>query len=267
MTEQAVQCAIPVFDGLLPEPYNDHLLRLLFIFAHWHALAKLRQHTELSLDILDLATDQLGKALRDFADKTCPVFDTRELKREAEARLRREAKKNKPSNVVAPPTVSPLAASPSAGLSTALLVALPPSSLTSPPLLQTGTSVNEPLPAVEWSMVNLSSAGGPSVRSATLNQSTDSTAPAEGLTTPCTPAKQETQSAHRAAVDGGKKGKAAAEKNAGRRRKTLNLNTYKNHSLGDYVRTIRTYGTTDSYTTEAVSSFILIETRTYLKLV
>ena len=34
--------------------------------------------------------------------------------------------------------------------------------------------------------------------------------------------------------------------------KTLNLNTYKFHSLGDYVATIRKYGTTDSYSTEPV---------------
>jgi hypothetical protein len=34
--------------------------------------------------------------------------------------------------------------------------------------------------------------------------------------------------------------------------KTLNLNTYKFHALGDYTSTIRQYGTTDSYSTEAV---------------
>ncbi|KAF8190150.1 hypothetical protein BJ912DRAFT_799703, partial [Pholiota molesta] len=38
----------------------------------------------------------------------------------------------------------------------------------------------------------------------------------------------------------------------GRRRKTLNLNTYKDHSLGDYVETIRRNGTIDSYSTEAM---------------
>lgn len=34
--------------------------------------------------------------------------------------------------------------------------------------------------------------------------------------------------------------------------KSLNLQTYKHHSLGDYVETIRQYGTTDSYSTETV---------------
>jgi hypothetical protein len=39
------------------------------------------------------------------------------------------------------------------------------------------------------------------------------------------------------------------------RPKTLNLNTYKIHALGDYVSSIKTYGTTDSYSTEAVCLF------------
>jgi hypothetical protein len=40
---------------------------------------------------------------------------------------------------------------------------------------------------------------------------------------------------------------------AGRILKSFNLSTYKFHSLGDYVETIRRYGTTDSYSTEVVS--------------
>lgn len=35
--------------------------------------------------------------------------------------------------------------------------------------------------------------------------------------------------------------------------KTFNLQTYKAHSLGDYVEMIRKYGTVDSYNTEMVS--------------
>jgi hypothetical protein len=35
--------------------------------------------------------------------------------------------------------------------------------------------------------------------------------------------------------------------------KSFTLNTYKFHALGDYVDTIRTFGTTDSFTTELVS--------------
>jgi hypothetical protein len=36
-----IQCAIPVFDGLLPEPHNACALAVLFDLAHWHSLAKL----------------------------------------------------------------------------------------------------------------------------------------------------------------------------------------------------------------------------------
>ena len=35
------QCSIPAFEGLLPEPFNRKLLRLLYGAAEWHALAKL----------------------------------------------------------------------------------------------------------------------------------------------------------------------------------------------------------------------------------
>ena len=38
-----------------------------------------------------------------------------------------------------------------------------------------------------------------------------------------------------------------------RKPRGFNLNTYKIHALGDYVEAIKTYGTTDSYSTEPVS--------------
>lgn len=40
--------------------------------------------------------------------------------------------------------------------------------------------------------------------------------------------------------------------------KSLNLITYKLHALGDYVRTIQFYGTTDSYSTQPVSHIFII---------
>jgi hypothetical protein len=135
-----------VFGGLFPEPYNKQILKLLFTLAHWHALAKLRQHTDLSLDLLEATTALLGKAFGEFEEKTCPAFETQELRREAEARQRRQA------------------------------------------------------------------------------NALSSAAPAT----------------------------SAANKHVGRRQKKFNRRTYKNHSLGDYVRAIRTLGTTDSYSTEGV---------------
>lgn len=143
-----------MFEGLLPEPHNTVILRLLFICAHWHGLAKLRLHTDDTLRILDETTVRIGAEFRAFVEKTCPVFDTRELDREADARDRRRRKKDKEC---------------------------------------------------------------PSTHSA--------------------------QNA----------GSAAQPTSAGGRRKTFNIQKFKYHSLGDYVDTIRQFGTTDSYSTEPVS--------------
>lgn len=140
---KSIQCSISAFSGLFPEPHNGQILKLLFTLAHWHALAKLRQHTDTSLDLLDATTTLLGRAFRDFEEKTCPAFETRELKREAAARHKRQLKM-------------------------------------------------------------------------TLKDEQKTTA------------------------------------FVGRRQKTFNRRTYKNHSLGDYVSTIRMLGTTDSYSTEGV---------------
>jgi hypothetical protein len=87
------KCAIPVFDGLLPEPHNRAILRLLFTCAYWHGLAKLRMHTDDTLNILDQTTISIGTEFRAFVNKTCPCFNTQELKREAAARRRRQVQK------------------------------------------------------------------------------------------------------------------------------------------------------------------------------
>ena len=87
------QCAIPVFDGLLPEPHNRRILELIFVMAHWHALAKLRIHTDTTLAIMDDTTIVLGHKLRAFQRMTCSAFQTRELRREMDARVRRQVKK------------------------------------------------------------------------------------------------------------------------------------------------------------------------------
>lgn len=84
------QCAIPAFDGLLPEPHNTSVLALLNTCASWHTMAKLRMHTDETLKLLDDMTVRLGKQLRHFESHTCVAFKTQELKREAERRQRRQ---------------------------------------------------------------------------------------------------------------------------------------------------------------------------------
>lgn len=139
-----------MFDGLLPEPQNEQVLRLLFLCSYWHGLAKLRLHTDTTLQILDDVTTELGDAFRKFESKICPIFSTQELPREAEARQRRQLKEN-------------------------------------------GTNGKKKLNVVSL-----------------------------------------------------------------RKKKEFNLQTYKWHSLGDYVKTISKYGSTDSYSTELVYSSLLL---------
>lgn len=145
------KCAIPVFEGLLPEPHNTTVLNLLFIIAHWHSLAKLRMHTDVTIQRLDDLTSDLGYHLRRFESETCSAYHTYELKREMEARQRKQVRQQKTIDVA--------------------------------------------------------------------------TATKPGNNNP----------------------------SCGRMPKTFNLQTYKVHALGHYVEAIKTFGTTDSYSTEVVS--------------
>ena len=122
--------------------------------AHWHGLAKLRLHSEKTLDILDKQTTTLGSQFRSFQEHTCSNFKTCELNQETSARQHRNSKKEKK------------------------------------------TITNQ----------------------RAKSKGKESTAPSKSKV------------------------------------KSFNLATYKMHALGDYVETIRMYGTTDSYSTEPVIS-------------
>ncbi|KAJ3518649.1 hypothetical protein NMY22_g13571 [Coprinellus aureogranulatus] len=98
--EDALQCAIPAFSGLLPEPFNTQLLRLFFELATWHALAKLRRHNDATIADLKAATYRLGKKLRKFAKETAKHFDTRELPSEETARNRGRKQNANPSQKI-----------------------------------------------------------------------------------------------------------------------------------------------------------------------
>jgi len=79
-----------VFEGLLQEPHNTSLMTLLYRTVEWHAFAKLRLHTESTLQHLEQLTTELGQLMRKFRDTTQSVFATLELPRETEARKRRQ---------------------------------------------------------------------------------------------------------------------------------------------------------------------------------
>ncbi|KIK92915.1 hypothetical protein PAXRUDRAFT_790802 [Paxillus rubicundulus Ve08.2h10] len=138
--EDILQCTIPVVEGLFPPEHDRIVLALLYRFSEWHALAKLRLHTEASLNHLESAYKNLCQKLRLFSKKMCAEYHTTELPKEKTARLRKQGQAQADSNI------------------------------------SSGTS--------------------------------------------------------------------------GPRTKAFNMRTYKFHALGDYVRSIRLFGTTDSYTTQ-----------------
>jgi hypothetical protein len=157
---------MPVLEGFLPAPFDGYVQDLLFDLAMWHAYAKLRMHTDSTLDSFEKTTTSLGQQLRKFASKTCAAFATKETPRELAARHRRTAAKKAKAAGTSAPNEGPV----------------------------------EPPPL----------------------------ASAEPLT-----AKQ----------------------------KVYNLFTYKLHALGDYVKNIRMFGTTDSYSTQVVSHKLFITHR------
>jgi hypothetical protein len=60
--------------------------------VHWHGLAKLRMHSDLTLDIMDQVTTTLGYQFHTFNTQVCSVYDTRELCQEVDACKQRCAK-------------------------------------------------------------------------------------------------------------------------------------------------------------------------------
>ncbi|KAI0631039.1 hypothetical protein C8Q77DRAFT_1062570, partial [Trametes polyzona] len=88
--EDMLQVSIPVFEGLLPAPFDGYVRHLLFRLATFHALAKLRLHSDTTLSIFQVSTRKLGEAMRVFVNKVCPEFDARELDKEVAARARKE---------------------------------------------------------------------------------------------------------------------------------------------------------------------------------
>ena len=70
------------------------VLGSLFLCAHWHGLAKLRMHTDATLNVLDSLTTKTSAAFRNFTDVVCPQFATHELAHERQAWKCKEAKRS-----------------------------------------------------------------------------------------------------------------------------------------------------------------------------
>jgi hypothetical protein len=84
---------MPAFEGLLEGQHNRRLMKLLYRLSEWHSLAKLRMHTDTSLELMEEVTKELGDLLRQFRRLTCSHFSTVELPREVDARVRRTGPK------------------------------------------------------------------------------------------------------------------------------------------------------------------------------
>jgi hypothetical protein len=185
---------------------------------------------------MDAVTASLGKQLCDFCTKTCPAFDTKELRREYDARVRRAAKQAAPKKAADP---SQKAADPSQK------AADPSQKAVDPSQKGDGTSTH----------TNLSQMDSTAIQQTT--NSPNSAVPRsnnEGLSNSDT-ALHSAAANQQSVNEAGHVTSAATSAHATKRNhKMFNLETYALHSLGDYPNTIRQFGTTDSYSTEPVSS-------------
>lgn len=208
---------MPVFEGLMPEPDNSIIRTMLFDLNCWLAFAKLRLHTEETLQLFEQAITNLGNSVRHFQKTTCTRYVTTELPQELAARGRREARLATAQQEV-PTAVA--AAIPST-------VEAPARDVRSP----ASVSLDPNMPSIE-----ISDAGLESVDT-NLHPSETASVSRKG-------AKGATKSS--------KKAKLAAKPRRAPKIKTLNLSTYKWHALRDYPNTIRQYGTTDNFSTKDV---------------
>jgi hypothetical protein len=68
-------------------------MKLLYRTAEWHALGKLRMHTDATLTHMQSLTKEFGLLMRQFRDRTCSQFQTVELPGELAARNRQLQRK------------------------------------------------------------------------------------------------------------------------------------------------------------------------------
>jgi hypothetical protein len=91
-TLMPAQCVIPIFDGLLPNPFNSIILDLLFELATWHAFGRLWVHTETTLFHFENSTICMGQMFRKFSRDCCAKFMTYDLPHETAACVRWRAR-------------------------------------------------------------------------------------------------------------------------------------------------------------------------------
>ncbi|KAJ2933285.1 hypothetical protein H1R20_g3796, partial [Candolleomyces eurysporus] len=240
--EDLLQCAIPVFDGLLPnQKHGQAVLSILSVCARWHALAKLRMHTDVTLQLLEHTTIELGTEFRTFVSTVCNEIQTKELAIEVAARERRERNRLEKEAKAAMKEKKRREKELSGAQSQD---AMPPSSTqtedSAPPPAQSQDALPPSSTQIEDSAPLSAQAKDATPQSGASDHAQDGSGTstlADGTRTiKATPLKRSSKS----------KAKVFRAKFV-----TLNIQTPKFHFLGDYVPMIRTFGTSDSFSTEA----------------
>ncbi|KAG2014244.1 hypothetical protein CC2G_011079 [Coprinopsis cinerea AmutBmut pab1-1] len=287
--EDLLQCAIPAFDSLAPEPHNAIIMKLLYLAATWHALAKLRLHSDYTLKLLDSTTSEMAAQFRLFLQETCAKVKTFELQREAEARNRREArKKAKMEARQSGPQSSTHGSHQNVDCAQSQGERMPHAPIlqattstgsdpsAGPGLASTQNAVNSIVrPArpgtkrkrtTEAPQVHASGQGAPGILAHAITQGTDidsnpqldsdghrpSKKRREGSKPSLTVPVQDSNSSFHAAGRSPPGPVSTESTTTANSLKAVQftLKTYKYHALADYTEHIRRFGTTDSYTSE-----------------
>ncbi|KAG7093235.1 hypothetical protein E1B28_006921 [Marasmius oreades] len=86
--EDALQCAMPCYEGLFPDELDPLIQDLTFTFATYISYSSLRQHTDSTLATFKTVTKELGRSFREYVRAVTDI-DTRENDKEVESRIKR----------------------------------------------------------------------------------------------------------------------------------------------------------------------------------
>ncbi|TFK16763.1 hypothetical protein FA15DRAFT_606458 [Coprinopsis marcescibilis] len=243
----------------------ENVLQLLFLCCKWHALAKLRLHTNETLQLLESTTTALGNQFHLFLNETCSRFDTFELPQEAEARprQRKSGPKRQMNGTQARPLKPPSSAITLEEIDLLGVRIIRPH-LNQPGLICASSSLHQSPMDVDNQLsptigqpfnimdANANRTGAASNSNVTCEVSGLQLQPEPTILDTSTLVKGPDLSV---VEDKDVNWEDVEVKQSGMQRqaKKFNLSTYKFHSLGDYVRSIRRFGTTDVTTTEQLA--------------
>ncbi|KAJ8085123.1 hypothetical protein PM082_003907 [Marasmius tenuissimus] len=89
--QDALECALPCWEGLFPDDLDSLIQDLLFTFATYERYCNLRQHTDSTIGSMKTTTTQLGDLFRQYKRAISPI-STVETEHELQTRLKRDPK-------------------------------------------------------------------------------------------------------------------------------------------------------------------------------